>query len=190
MKQLTLTLFAGLLTPAVAGNIIWTLFDAMFNHRCIGVVALLPVIATLFLLSVYLILDYIIILTRSAADISVFGVICEGIHLSFMAAIAILSRNNPPELQLLVAAYLGFFILGNSFGAWPVRDGKRRWRAALVAADAVGLVILCKGAELGLTGGWNIPACLAVSLAVWLFWAKPRTMPEMANQLSNSGKAL
>ncbi|MGE8106547.1 hypothetical protein ACQKP1_22930 [Allorhizobium sp. NPDC080224] len=190
MKQLTLTLFAGLLTPAVAGNIIWTLFDALFNRQGVGVFALLPVVATLFLLSVYLILDYILILARSAAEISVLGVICEGIHLSFMAAIAILSRNNPPELQILVAAYLGFFIFGNSFGAWPVRDEKLRWRAALVAADAVGLVILCKGTELGLTGGWNIPACLTVSLAVWLIWAKPRTMPEMANQLSSGGKAI
>jgi hypothetical protein len=190
MRQVALTLFAGLLTPAVAGNIIWTLFDALFNRQGACVVSLLPVIATLFLLSAYLILDYIIMCTRSAADLSVLGVVCEGTHLGFMAAIAIMCRNNPPELQLLIAAYLGFFIFGNFFGAWPVKDGKWRWRVALVAADALGLVILCKGAELGLTGGWNIPACLTVSLAVWLVWAKPQTMPEMANQLSKIRRAI
>ena len=177
MQPLVRPLFIGLLTPAVAGNIIWTLCGVFIAPQNLAL-AFAPTLVTLGILAYYLLYDFLLILTDDAEDLNIRVAVFEGAHLVVMALVAWSSIADELTLQKSLTLYLAIILTGNLWGVWKLSTPRAKW--GLVVADVIGIIILWQGPVFGIVGGWNIPACLFVSLAVWLAWARPRSFTEMA----------
>ncbi|WP_159952511.1 hypothetical protein [Rhizobium sp. 18065] len=179
MIKLIMTLYAEILTPAVAGSVIWTSCEILYSIKSNEPSIIFPSIITILFLSSYIVVDHLLIKSDKYYTTNPLGVIFEGIHLFFVALIALSIKENMENTKVILTAYLCIIMIGNLLGVWEVKNNNRFWNFSLVFADIIGITLLLYGCNIGIREHWNIPAGLVTSLAVWLIWAKPRTMHEM-----------
>lgn len=169
MKKVFKFIFDGILTPAVAGNILWSFFNILLT---VGSPTIndLPHLLMLFILSFYLLIDLLQTKTRDSSKMPMLYWIFETLFLLALTATALSTQLNPAMLKTYLTIYFATVIIGHLFDAWALDNEIDRRK--LVGANLIGLAVLWLGDSVGLAEGWEAPVSFLFALVLWISWAR------------------
>ncbi|MGO4135026.1 hypothetical protein ACEQ6A_10745 [Rhizobium brockwellii] len=180
MTKISKNLFESVFLPAVAGNILWTLFTMMLD--CITV-AELPRLAMLLILAYYVVVDWLLYKLIDASQTSFRYWLFESFYLLAVTVTALSAQLAPIYLRWFLTGYFVIVILGHVCNAWEAGESSGMKRGRLITANIVGVAVLWIGQFYFTWPDWSIPLSFAFALVLWLIWARGLKSADIASKI-------
>lgn len=169
-NEAALDLFRGLLWPAAAGNVLWSLASlAMKPAASSDAIPVVSRIVLLLLLGLYLSLEFLRNYRNLPEPITPKFWFFDSIHLAAVVITALGAYESLPFLHIGLVLYLAGTGIGHAVGAYKTpRDGPRS-HLALAFVNFSGLPFVVLSHCHSPSSCWSIPASFGVPLLIWLF---------------------
>jgi hypothetical protein len=170
--KLAFELFEGLLWPAAAGNVLWSLVALITLETKPSAYLFVTRAAVLLLLGLYLCLEWIRNYRSLPKPITWQFWLFDLFHLLAVAWAAIATYEGSP---LLVNALVAYFIVtgtGHLSGAYKHAQDTRKETVELASINYLGIAVIYAGALAGFdyqaSMQWTLPLSLSIVIILWL----------------------
>ncbi|SDH78278.1 hypothetical protein SAMN04487926_10815 [Paraburkholderia steynii] len=172
--KLAFEIFEGLLWPAAAGNVLWSLIALTTLEPKPLTYPMVTRASVLLLLGAYLCLEWIRNYRSLPKPITWRFWVFDLLHLLAVAWTAIVTSDGS---DLLVVALVAYFIItgtGHLSGAYKYAQGTRTETVGLALINYLGVAIIYAGYLTGhdyrASMQWTLPLSLLIVIVLWLGW--------------------